>query len=56
MAVPAADAAHLIVAEEEVLPPMLAQSARPAKPKKTGGAKKAMSTVTPRKKSKTAPK
>jgi len=55
MAVPA-DAGHLVVAEKELLPAMLVQSARPAKPKKTGGAKKAKSAVTPRKKGKVAPK
>jgi hypothetical protein len=56
MAVPAADAAHLVVAEKELLPEMLVQSARPAKPKRTGGAKKAKSAATPRKKAKKAPK
>jgi hypothetical protein len=56
MAVPAADAAHLVVAEKELLPAMLVQGARPAKPKWTGGAKKAKSATTPRKRTKTAAK
>ena len=56
MAVPAANAAHLVVAEKEFLPAMLVQSTRPAKPKKTGGAKKEKSAVTPRKKGKSSPK
>lgn len=56
MAVPAADAAHLVVAEKELLPAMLVHSARAAKPKGTGGAKKAKPAATPRKKAKTAPK
>ncbi len=56
MAVPAADAPHLVVAEKELLPAMLVSSGRPAKPKKTGGTKTKKSAVTPRKKAKTAPK
>jgi hypothetical protein len=55
MAVPAANAAHLVVAEKELLPAMLVQSAGPAQPK-TSGAKKAKSAATPREKAKTAPK
>jgi hypothetical protein len=55
MAVPAADAAHAVVAEKELLPAMIVQSARRAKPKKTGGTKKAKSAVKPRKKAKAAP-
>jgi hypothetical protein len=56
MAVPAADAAHLVVAEKELLPAMLVSRGRRAKPKKTGGTKTTKSAVTPRKKAKTVSK
>jgi hypothetical protein len=56
MAVPAADAAHLVVAEKVLLPAMHAPSRRAAKSNKAKAARKAKSAVTPPKKAKRAPK